>query len=488
MSQLTQLELSAWRGLLRTHDALWKTLDAQLVRDSSMTLSAYEVLLLLEEAGESGVRMTQLAQTLGFSGGGLTRLADKLQAEGYIERRRPEADGRGQEASLTPAGRAKLKRVHVKHLRNVRAVFLDHVTAEEQQVLANIWKRLADVRSVAAKDARKESDQMNTLQTTGLHHVSALTRQVGKNHDFYTGVLGLRLVKKTVNQDDTRMYHMFYADQAGAPGTDMTFFDFPQVAPERKGNNSITRTTFRVTGAEAMQYWVGRFDRLRIGHSGIVTRDGRLHVDFEDVDGTPLSLVDDDGLGPRGTSRAGSGIPDAFQIQGLGYGGITVPDLALTRDFFERGLSLREVRQYPAAGNDNFLVHVFEMGPTPSAGPHAELHVTERDDLPRVVPGAGGVHHIALRVPDEVGIQPWLDHFEREGFRNTGLIDRFYFRSVYIRDRNGITIELATEGPGFAVDEASDVLGEQLALPPFLEAKRTQIEAQLVPIVTAKRL
>ena len=143
MSQLTELEMAAWRGLLRTRDALWRTLEARMVRDSGLTMTEYEVLLLLEEAGETGVRMAQLAQLAGFSGGGLTRLADRLQEEGFLERRRCDADGRGFEALLTPAGRIKLKRVHVKHLRAVRALFLERLTVEEQAQLAGIWAKLA---------------------------------------------------------------------------------------------------------------------------------------------------------------------------------------------------------------------------------------------------------------------------------------------------------------------------------------------------------
>jgi DNA-binding MarR family transcriptional regulator len=152
MSQLTKLEESVWRGFLRTHAALWKTLESIMVKDSGLTLSAYEVLLLLEEAGPDGLRMTQLAQTLGFSGGGLTRLADKLQQEGYLERRRCDDDGRGYEALLTPVGRTKLKRVHVKHLRAVRSLFLDRLSSDEQTALGSIWQKLGQVTRPSATD------------------------------------------------------------------------------------------------------------------------------------------------------------------------------------------------------------------------------------------------------------------------------------------------------------------------------------------------
>jgi glyoxalase family protein len=280
------------------------------------------------------------------------------------------------------------------------------------------------------------------------------------------------------------MYHLFYADQVGTPGSDMTFFDFPRAAREHKGSNSITRTTFRVTGDEALRFWAERLTREGVTTSGVVTLDGRGHLHFEDGDGTPLSLVEDGGRGPRGVPRPGGDVPEAFQIQGLGYGGITVSDLGPTRDFFERGLNLREVRRYPVPGAEAFTVHVFEMGSEPGAGPHTELHVTERDDLTRTQSGAGGVHHIALRIPDAVGMQPWLDHLNREGFKNTGLVDRYYFQSVYLRDPHGIVIELATDGPGFHADESIESLGERLALPPFLEGKRAEIEAHLRPIVS----
>ncbi|GMA15244.1 ring-cleaving dioxygenase (plasmid) [Deinococcus metallilatus] len=316
----------------------------------------------------------------------------------------------------------------------------------------------------------------SSLHFSGIHHVSALTARAERNHAFYTQVLGLRLVKKTVNQDDPQMYHLFYADGAGSAGSDMTFFDFPRAAREHRGNDSITRTTFRVTGREALAFWAGRLTREGVPHGGIVTRDSRLHLDFEDSDGTRLSLIDDGGEGPRGVINPLTDIPAAFQIQGLGYSGFTVADLAPTRAFFERGLNLREVRTYPT---EAFTTHVFQMG---EGGPHAELHVTGRDDLPRHRPGAGGVHHVALRVRDEAELRGWLAHLEEAGYPNSGQVNRHYFQSVYIRDPNGLVIELATDGPGFTTDEALETLGERLALPPFLEPRRAAIEAHLRPL------
>ncbi len=317
---------------------------------------------------------------------------------------------------------------------------------------------------------------MTPLTLGGLHHVSALSADIARNHDFYTRVLGLRLVKKTVNQDSPGMYHLFYADGQGAPGTEMTFFDFPRAAREHRGNDSVTLTTFRVTGPDALASWAERLTAHGVAHSGLHDVDGRTHLTFEDVDGTRLALFDDGGHGPRGTPNPHTDVPAAFQIQGLGYSGASVADLAPTRAFLEGGLNLREVRQYDT---DGFTTHVFQMG---DGGPHAELHVTERGDLTHHRPGSGSVHHVALRVHDETDLQAWLDHLAETGYANSGHVNRYYFHSVYIRDGNGLVIELATDGPGFASDEPQDALGERLALPPFLEPRRATIEAHLRPL------
>src|SRR5262245_36869653 len=168
-----------------------------------------------------------------------------------------------------------------------------------------------------------------TFQLTGVHHVSALSAHIERTHGFYTQVLGLRPVIKTVNQDDPRMYHLFYGDGVGSPGSDMTVFDLPHAARERRGNNSISRTTFRVGGARALAYWVARLAEHGIAHEGIVVRDARPVLDFDDPEGTQLALVDDGGAGPAFPWDA-SPVPAEFQIRGLGYTTITVPALEPT--------------------------------------------------------------------------------------------------------------------------------------------------------------
>lgn len=317
-----------------------------------------------------------------------------------------------------------------------------------------------------------------TLELTGMHHVSALTNDIARNHDFYTRVMGLRLVKKTVNQDDPSMYHLFYADAVGSPGSDMTFFDMPRAAREHKGNRSITRTTFRVDGETSLAYWAQRLNEHGIELSGVVERDGRLHLDFEDLDGLPVSLVDDGGVRDA-HPWDGSPVPEQHQLRGLGYSVITVPELGPTHDFLAGVLNLEADRSYPHPDAPEHEVHVYLMA---GEGPAAEVHVAVRPDLPRARYGSGGVHHLALRVPDDERYHQWTQRLEDAGVDFSGEVDRYYFRSLYVREPGGILFELATDGPGFQSDEPQESLGETLALPPFLEGRRGEIEARLRPV------
>lgn len=319
----------------------------------------------------------------------------------------------------------------------------------------------------------------STPPLAGIHHVSALTAHAGRTHDFYTRVLGLRPVLRTVNQDDPGMYHLFYGDGAGSAGSDITHFDMPRAAREHRGNNSITRTTFRVHGDGVFAYWAARFDALGVRHHGPAERDGRTVLDFEDAEGTVLALVDDGGAGDA-FPWAPSPVPAAHQIRGLGYSMITVPTLAPTDRFLTAGLGLVRDHAYALADAPQHAVHVYRMG---DGGAHAEVHVIVRDDVPRARYGAGGVHHVALRVPDGQRPADWVARLDAHGYRNTGLVDRHYFTSLYVREPNHVLFELATDGPGFAVDGALD--GERLSLPPFLEPRRAEIEARLSPLTGA---
>ena len=314
------------------------------------------------------------------------------------------------------------------------------------------------------------------MQLTGIHHLTAISAKPRENLAFYTGQLGMRLVKKTVNQDDVGAYHLFYADGKANPGTDLTFFDFP-VAPERRGSNSISRTGLRVAGRTSLEYWRVRLERAGGPIGDIAEVDGRLTLPFEDIEGQRLMLVDDDGTGPASPWER-SAVPAEHQIRGLGPIVLNVHDLARTERVLTGVMNMRRERHYaaPEAAGE---VHVFAMG---QGGPAAELHVIEQKDLPTAQQGAGGVHHVAFRTPDDQQYHRWAQRLNELGVRNSGEIDRFYFRSLYFREPNGILFEIATDGPGFATDEPMDALGEKLALPPFLESRRAAIEAGLKPL------
>lgn len=314
------------------------------------------------------------------------------------------------------------------------------------------------------------------IQPTGLHHLTAISADAPGNRRFYEGVLGMRLVKKTVNQDDVSAYHLFYADGQGSPGSDITFFDWPAAA-ERRGTNSIARTGLRVAGDDTLEWWRARLAKEGVRHADIVERDGRMTLDLEDPEGQRLSLIDDGGAG-EAHPWARSPVPAGRQIRGLGPITMSVPDLAPTDAVLTAVMNMRPARMYPHPDDARHTVHVYEMGP---GGPPAELHVAVQPDAPPARQGAGGVHHVAFRTPDDQ-YDDWAERLRAMRIPNSGKVDRFYFRSLYFREPNGILFEIASDGPGFAADEPLEQLGETLALPPFLEPRRKEIEAGLRPL------
>jgi glyoxalase family protein len=315
------------------------------------------------------------------------------------------------------------------------------------------------------------------MQLHGIHHVTAVTAKIAKNVEFYTQQLGLRLVKKSVNQDDVSAYHLFYADKIGSPGTDMTFFDWPQVGPARHGTDSISNTLFRVNGRAALDYWVARFDELGIKHDEISSFVGREILRFEDFEGQRLTLVDDQGAPFEGEVWLGAGIPEAFAIRGFYGVELTTPALSSLAPILTRVLDWQEADRITNANGDQVVIYALDGG-----GPGKEVQLVEQPNARRALLGAGGVHHVAYRVKDDDEQQYWRERLVQFGLGVSPFIDRFYFRSIYFRVSNGILFEIATDGPGFAADESPETLGEKLALPPFLEPQRAQIEAGLKPI------
>ena len=322
------------------------------------------------------------------------------------------------------------------------------------------------------------------MHLTGFHHLTAVTADAPRNHAFYTRTLGLRLVKKTVNQDDVSAYHLFYADGLASPGTDLTFFDWP-VGRERRGTHSIVRTGLRVGSESTLEWWEKRFTELGVSHAKAVRRDGRAMLDFEDFEGQRLGFVVDE------TREAAhpwekSPVPAEHQIRGLGPITMSVPDVRPTDAVLTNVMNMQRVREYaqPTAGavGTERDVHVYRMG---AGGPQGELHVLVEPGARPASPGAGGVHHVAFRTPTFEEYDAWAARLNELGVRSSGPVDRFYFRSLYFREPNGIQFEIATDQPGFSADEPMDALGQRLALPPFLEGRREAIESGLKPLETA---
>lgn len=313
------------------------------------------------------------------------------------------------------------------------------------------------------------------MQLGSIHHLTAITADPSANHDFYTRVLGLRLVKKTVNQDDVSAYHLFYADGRGAPGSDMTFFDWP--APRAvHGRQSISRTSFRVP-ADGLGWWRDWFATNDVAHGEITERLGRETLDFSDAEGQRLRLTADARDGEAHV-WAKSPVPAERQILGLGPITLTLADLAPTERVLSEVMNMRHAGSVEGADEPGAITHMFEMG---EGGAAAELHLVIAPDLSPASPGAGGVHHVAFHIPDDA-YDAWTARLSEKGMNSSGPIDRFYFKSLYFREPGGVLFEIATDGPGFAADEPLERLGQSLSLPPFLENRRAEIEAGLRPI------
>ncbi|KGX86087.1 ring-cleaving dioxygenase [Pontibacillus litoralis] len=316
------------------------------------------------------------------------------------------------------------------------------------------------------------------MQLKGIHHVSAVTSSAEKNYEFFTYVLGMRLVKKTVNQDDIRTYHLFFADDKGSPGTDMTFFHFPGVPKGRHGTDEIAKTSFRVPDDAALQYWVKRFDRLDVPHTGIQQQFGKQTLSFVDFDDQQYQLISDEhneGV-PSGTPWQNGPVPTPFAITGLGPIFLRVSDIKAFKQLLENTLLFKQIDQEEEK-------YLFEVG---EGGNGAQVIVEHNTELKQARQGYGTVHHVAFRVEDRAELEKWNTHLKQSRLPTSGFVDRFYFGSLYSRMTRNILFEFATDGPGFMEDEPYETLGEKLALPPFLEPKRAEIESIVRPIDTVR--
>lgn len=317
---------------------------------------------------------------------------------------------------------------------------------------------------------------MNQLK--GIHHVTAITSSAEKNYEFFTYVLGMRLVKKTVNQDDIKTYHLFFADDKGSAGTDMTFFDFPGIPKGTHGTDEINKTSFRVPTDKSLTYWEKRFDRLEVEHTGIKELFGKKTLSFVDFDDQQYQLIsDENNTGVEsGTPWQNGPVPLEHAITGLGPVFIRVANVDFFKQMLENALQFKQV----AHEGSMFL---FEVG---EGGNGAQVVVEHNMVLPRARQGFGTVHHAAFRVEDRAVLDEWTNHLESIGLQTSGYVDRHFFESLYARVSPQILFEFATDGPGFMGDEPYETLGEKLSLPPFLEPKREYIEDAVRHIDTVR--
>jgi glyoxalase family protein len=312
---------------------------------------------------------------------------------------------------------------------------------------------------------------MHTIK--GLHHITAISGPAQENLDFYSGVLGMRLVKKSVNQDDPGTYHLFYADAEGHPGTDLTFFPWAHMAPPRMGHGLAVEVSLEVP-AGSLEFWGARLEEYGARANAIETRFGDRTLPLIDPHGMRLALVEPS----RPVRRAFSPWPHStvspdYQVRGLHGAQLWEHELARTTSF------LTDVLGFTRIADENGWTR---YGFADAAG---IVDIREAAGERRGAWGVGSVHHLAWRVDDEAHQLAVRAQVESAGWQATPVIDRFWFKSVYFKEPGGVLFELATEGPGFAVDEDREHLGETLVLPPWLEEARSRIEAVLPPLKPA---
>jgi glyoxalase family protein len=296
------------------------------------------------------------------------------------------------------------------------------------------------------------------MRLEGIHHITCITADAQTNVDFYARLLGLRMVKKTVNQDSPDVYHLFYADEQGSPGADLTFFEFPHAARGRAGDGMVHRIVWRVTAADALDFWAER-----LGGEGHASERHGERLRFRDPEGLELELAvvqtPDEPLVADHPE-----IPRELALQGFHEVRAFGSDPERSRPLLEAlGFELRE-RGWEARGERRGGLYAYDP-PPPERG----------------LQGAGTVHHVAWASRDE-DHEAWRERVTAAGATPTPVIDRFWFRSIYFREPSGVLFELATFSPGFAADEDPEHLGETLVLPPWLESRRAEIEAVLTPI------
>ena len=313
----------------------------------------------------------------------------------------------------------------------------------------------------------------STMFPAGIHHVTMIAGDVQRNVDFYAGFLGMRLVKRTVNFDDPNTYHLYYGDEAGRPGTLLTFFPWPGARRGREGAGQFTTVSLAVPAA-SLGFWLERLASHGVEHEALVSRFGERVLGFRDPDGLRVELV---GAAPASqiAGWADGPVPGEHAVRGVHAMTLWTADFSGTAALLEGSFAMRR------AGVEDRTTRFVPAIPAAS-GIGTALDVRDVAGGREGAPGAGTVHHVAWRVPDDAAEVALLEHVRSSGVGTTGVVDRKYFHSVYFREPGGALFEIATDNPGFAIDEPPATLGQSLVLPPWLERDRERIEARLPPI------
>ena len=311
--------------------------------------------------------------------------------------------------------------------------------------------------------------------TPGIHHVTCIAGDPQQNMDFWVEVLGLRLVKRSINQDDPSTYHFFFADAEGTPGTSMTFFPWEDLSPGKVGSGQVSRTAFRVP-AGSLDYWEDRFEEFGVEYDDRVERFGETVLPFRDPDGLPVELVAVEIPDDEPTVPWTEFVPEERAIRGFHSVTLWLADPQQTEDLL-RTMGLEEVGTEQAQG-DTPGDERTRFAATGSVGKYVDVLPTIQGGRQ----GHGTVHHVAFQTPTDEDQQAMRDAVQSKGLRPTAQIDRHWFRSVYFREFNRILFELATKDPGYTSDESLDELGERLVLPGEFEGQREGIEAGLTDV------
>jgi len=323
---------------------------------------------------------------------------------------------------------------------------------------------------------------VNTDRISGIHHITLLAGDPQDNIDFYTTVLGLRMVKKTVNFDDPGSYHFYFGDEAGSPGTIITFFPWPGAARGTPGSGEITATAFSIPVGSA-DFWAARLPEHGVGAVTRSLRLGQAVVAFHDPDGTSLELIETPGVETL-PAWTGGGIDAANAIRGFHSATLSLRSVEHTADLLTKHFGMSRV------GTDGARTRFAATGMTAAGAPATigtVIDLLHTPALGRGRSGTGTVHHIAVRAVDDAQQTRWQDSLSAGGYGVTPVRERFYFRSVYFRERGGVLFEIATDAPGFAIDEAPGALGTALKLPEMYEQKRALIESHLPPVTVGRR-